>query len=81
MAALSAFSSTYLAPGVLPLGTREQLAGAVKAVEVQFLQGAVGAQALTNVNTKRLRRIVYKAQREVPTQTTLIADFYAIDSA
>lgn len=87
MTSLATFKTTYLAPGVLPLGARGQLAGEVTSIDVQVSGGATVAQGLANILNKRTYRVVHKAQREsgitpgFTYQGNLIADFLALNAA
>lgn len=83
MGSLATFKSTYLDPNapVLPQGARQQLAGAVYALEQQIANGASVATAANNVTNARINRIVHKAQRQSsPFQMNLVNDYRGISA-
>ena len=84
MGSLAAFKATYLdaSPPVVPVGARQQLAGAVYAIEQQIANGASVPTAVSNVTNRRTNRIVHRAQRDSsPFQLNLVNDYRSISAA
>jgi hypothetical protein len=81
MGSLAAFKTAYLASTVVPTPQRERLAGPVYNIERLVADGNT-VTAARQLTTKRSLIDVHKAQLvSNPYQSTLAADFYALDAA
>jgi hypothetical protein len=81
MGSLAAFKTAYLASTVVPTPQRERLAGPVYNIERLVADGNT-VTAARQLTTKRSLIDVHKAQLvSSPYQSTLAADFYALDAA
>jgi hypothetical protein len=82
MGSLATFKTTYLNSTVVPTAQRLALAGAVAAIDLRVADGATVTNARAQVANNRAKAVVHKAQQvSSPYQSTLAADFYALDAA
>jgi hypothetical protein len=81
MGSLAAFKTAYLASTVVPTPQRQRLAGPVANIERLVADGNT-VTAARQLTTKRSLNDVHTAQQvSSPYQSTLAADFYALDAA
>ena len=82
MGSLATFKSDYLTSTVVPVGARQQLAGAVYQIDVLVSGGASVPIAAGNAVNKRNLRIIHMAQSQSnPFQPNLVNDYRSISSA
>ena len=81
MGSLATFKSDYLNSTVVPIGARQQLAGAVYQIDALVNGGMSIPTATSNVANKRNQKIIHKAALQSnPFQTNLVADFRSISA-
>lgn len=79
MTLVSGLTTTYLtAPHVLPMGVRQQFAGALYNASDFYARGNTGAPPAPLHVTRRIFRA---QQASVPYQATLVADYLALTGA
>lgn len=76
MTVVSGLTTSYLTPPhVLPIGLRQQFAGALYSASDFYARGGTGTPPIT----RRINRIIARAQRDSsPYQSALISDYLAL---